>query len=290
MVFLRFISRLPFSILYSISDCLFILSYYIVHYRKKLVRMNLVNSFPEKSEEEISKIEKEFYRNLCDYAVESLKLLTISASQLKKRMRYTNPDLVFKYRDQNQSVLLLSSHQFNWEWLLASGMLSLKLPIDFVYQPINLPFMDTLLQTCRTRFGGYAIKRNDVARELIKRKNIVRGLAIVADQYPGHENDKKYELKFLNQDTVFFYGSQQMASLTQFPALYGVVERVRRGYYTCTLVKVGEPPYEKNDGVVIERYAKVVQKVIENHPSGWLWSHNRWKKRHLKSPETVVNT
>lgn len=287
MILLRFLSRLPFAILYFIADFMFLLSYYVIGYRKKLVRRNLKNSFPEKSLPEVKQIEKEFYRNLCDYAVETLKLITIKPEELQKRMQYTNPEMAFNYRDQNQSVILLSSHQFNWEWLLASGTLCLNMPIDFVYQPINNTLFNNFMQTCRTRFGGYAIKRNEVARELIKRRSIQRGIAIVADQYPGHGNDKKYPTTFLNQETMFFYGSQQMALLTQFPALYGKVKKIKRGYYTCTLIKIAEPPYEKNSETVVENYAKVVEKVIREYPGGWLWSHNRWKKRHLKENQTL---
>ncbi len=283
MILLRLISRLPFSVLYILADILFMISYYVIQYRKKIVRRNLKNSFPENSLKAIKKIEKEFYQNLSDYTVETLKLLTISPEEIQSRMRYTNPEMVFDYRDQNQSVILLSSHQFNWEWLLASGTLSLKMPIDFVYQTIKNSFFDQVMQTCRTRFGAYAIKRNQVARELIKRKGILRGIAIVADQYPGRGNDKKYPTRFLNQETVFYYGSQQMALLTQFPTLYGAVKRVKRGYYTCTLIKIDEPPYEKGTETVVENYARAVEKVIMEYPSGWLWSHNRWKKKYLNA-------
>jgi KDO2-lipid IV(A) lauroyltransferase len=264
------------------ADLLFLLSYYVVRYRRGLVRRNLKNSFPHLSKPELKKIERAFYLNLCDYAVETLKLLTISKAELRARMKYTNPEMVDNYRQNNQSIILLSSHQFNWEWLLVSGNLWLNIPIDFVYQPLNSRFVDTLMQTCRTRFGGHAIKRNDVARELVKRKSILRGIAIVADQYPGRKQNRKYETTFLNQATVFFYGSQQMASLTQYPVLYGSVNKVKRGYYTCTLVKVAEPPYAPDSEDVVKNYAKIVEEVIQKDPAGWLWSHNRWKKRHLK--------
>jgi Kdo2-lipid IVA lauroyltransferase/acyltransferase len=281
MFLLRSISRLPFSVLYGLADFIFVIAYYLVGYRRKMVRQNLVNSFPEKTGEEISQIEKEFYRNLCDYAVETIKLLTLSSEELSRRMRFINPEMFYAYSKQQQSVLILSSHQFNWEWLLASGMLWLQVPVDFVYQPVNNSFFNKFMQSCRTRFGGHAIRRDEVARELARRKNIVRGIAIVADQYPGLKGDKRFELKFLNQDTVFFLGSQQLANLTQYPVLYAEIERVSRGYYTCTFIKVGEPPYDKNSVTVVENYARAVEKVIHNHPSGWLWSHNRWKKRHL---------
>lgn len=286
MLFLKLISRLPFTTLYLVADILFLLSYHVIRYRRRLVRKNLKNSFPHLSKPELKKIEREFYLNLCDYAVETLKLLTITKAELKDRMKYSNPEMLDKYKQNNQSIILLSSHQFNWEWLLVSGNIWLTVPIDFVYQPINTKFIDTLMQTCRTRFGGYAIKRDHVARELVKRKSILRGIAIVADQYPGRKQNRKYETVFLNQETVFFYGSQQMANLTQYPVLYGLVKKIKRGYYTCTLVKVAEPPYAPDSEDVVRNYAKLVEEVIQKDPAGWLWSHNRWKKRHLKEAES----
>ncbi|MDL5045879.1 lysophospholipid acyltransferase family protein [Oscillatoria amoena NRMC-F 0135] len=225
MFFLKLISRLPFTALYVVADFLFLLSYHVIRYRRGLVRKNLKLSFPHLSKPELKRIERAFYLNLCDYAVETLKLLTVSRTELKERMVFTNPEMLNEYTEKGQSIILLSSHQFNWEWLLVSGKLWLTIPIDFVYQPIKNKFVDTLMQTCRKRFGGYAIKRDEVARELVKRKSILRGVAIVADQYPGHKQNKKFETTFLNQATVFFYGSQQMANLTQYPVLYGSVKK-----------------------------------------------------------------
>jgi KDO2-lipid IV(A) lauroyltransferase len=282
MYLLVILSRLPFAVLYRISDALYFFSYYIIRYRRNLVEKNLRNAFPDKPEPERKAIARQFYRNLCDYVVETLKLLTIEAEELKKRMHFTNAELFAGYTANNQSVILLSSHQFNWEWLLAAGNLWLRAPIDFVYQPIRTRFTERLMYRCRTRFGGHPIKRNEVARELAKRKAIVRGIAIVADQYPGRSQDKRYEAKFLNQHTVFFAGSQQMATLTQYPVLYGSVQRIKRGYYSCTLVKLADPPYAPGSDDVLKNYICKVEEVINNNPSDWLWSHNRWKTRHLK--------
>lgn len=280
MWLLKLLSRLPLNVLYVFSTFLFFVSYRLVKYRKRLVRRNLHASFPSKTNAELKAIERDFYKNLCDHAVETLKLLSISKEQLAKRMKHTNPELIGKYTTAGQSVILLSSHHFNWEWLLVSGSISLPTPVDFVYQPVKSTFFNTLMMVARTRFQAHAIKRNDIAREMIRRKNVTRGIAIVADQYPGHGNDKKYFTKFLHQDTAFFYGSQQMATLTQAPVMYAVVKKVKRGYYTCTLMEIATPPYSKIDESVVANYSKVVEKLIEERPSEWLWSHNRWKNRH----------
>ncbi len=282
MILIRLISKLPFPVLYAISDFLFVMSYRLFGYRRKMVQKNLKNSFPEKSDADLRQIEKQFYRNLCDYAVEMLKLLTISKEELTKRMVFTNPEVLMKYARNKQSVLNLASHHFNWEWLLTTASVIFPTGLDFVYQPVNSPFFERITLESRTRFGAHAVKRDEVARELVKRKHIARNLAIVGDQYPGYKHDKKFATKFMNQDTVFFYGSYQIALLTQYPAVYHQLKKVKRGYYEVTSVELAGPPYDKDDNSLMESYIKAVEKVISDRPSEWLWSHNRWKKRHLE--------
>jgi KDO2-lipid IV(A) lauroyltransferase len=283
MFFIRLLSRLPFSALYAISDFLFLLTFYVAGYRRELVQKNLKTSFPEKSDAERKAIEKQFYRNLCDYAVEMLKLVTISKEELSTRMTFTHSEIPESFKEKKQSILFLASHQFNWEWLLASASISFPMAIEFVYQPVKSKFFNELSLYSRSRFGAIGIKRKEVAREIVKRKDLLRGIATVADQYPGYSHDKKYITKFLNQDTAFFYGTNQLAAMTQYAAIYYSIRKIRRGYYEASPVIVAEPPYDKASDLVIEGYAREVEKTIRENPDGWLWSHNRWKKRHLEN-------
>jgi KDO2-lipid IV(A) lauroyltransferase len=281
MFFIRLFSRLPLFTLYTLSGFLYILTYYVVGYRRKLVKANIERSFPEKTKKEIDNIQREFYRNLCDYAVETIKLLTIKKADLGRRVVFKNIEKLEVYKGSGQSVILLASHQFNWEWIVAAGNFSLPIPVDFVYQSVENKTIDHFLLSCRSRFGAYPIERNDVAREMVKRKDLVRGIAIVADQYPGQKRDKRFLTTFLNQETAFFYGANQLAALTKYPVMFASIKKIKRGFYEVSLISIAEPPYEKDSPVIIERYAKAAEKVIREYPSGWLWSHNRWKKRHL---------
>jgi KDO2-lipid IV(A) lauroyltransferase len=279
MFFLKLISRLPFPLLYAFSDFLFVVSYHLVGYRIKVVRKNLKNSFPEKTDDERRKIEREFYRNLCDYGVETLKLLTISKEEIMKRLVFKNPEITQPFADREQSILLLTAHQFNWEWLLASGCLYLPLKVDFVYQKQSSKLFDNFSLIGRTRFGGYPIERASVAREAIRRKGILRGIAIMADQFPGLSRDKKYWTTFMHQDTAFFLGLGQLAYITQYPALFFGIRKIKRGYYEAEGFVVSDPPYEKESQQIVEDYVKATEKIIRENPSGWLWSHNRWKRK-----------
>lgn len=285
MFFIRLLSRLPFPVLYVISDFCYVIVYHVLRYRRKLVRQNLTRSFPEKALREIVSIERQFYRNLCDYGVEMLKLLTITREELSERMKFEHPEVLEEFAARTQSIIFLASHQFNWEWSLVSASIVFPFDIDFVYQPVNNPFFERITLACRTRFGAYPIRREDVARELVKRKHILRGIATVADQYPGYRKDKKHQARFLNQDTVFFLGTNTIATLSQYPAVYYSLKKVRRGYYVGTPHIVGMPPYGKDETVMLDNYIREVEKVIRKDPPGWLWSHNRWKKRHVAASD-----
>ncbi|MEO5979767.1 MAG: lysophospholipid acyltransferase family protein [Chryseolinea sp.] len=288
MILVRLLSRLPFAILYLFSDFLFFLTFHFIRYRRKLVQKNLRNSFPEKTPSELKQIEKEFYKNLCDYAVEMLKLLTISKDELTKRVVFKNPETANAYIKNKQSLLNLASHHFNWEWLLTAGSISLPGEMDFVYQPVGSKFFNNFSLISRTRFGAHAIRRDSVAREIVKRKNVTRNIALVGDQYPGYGHDKKFPVRFLNQDTVFFYGSIQLAVLTQYPVMYYALRKIKRGHYEATIVEIARPPYDKDNRQIIERYVEEIEKLIRENPSEWLWSHNRWKTRHLEGSARVV--
>ena len=90
---MRFIAGLPLGVLYLFSDLAYYVVYYIVRYRRRLVRENLTCSFPEKNNEEIVSIEKAFYRNLCDVFVEAFKCLNISDEEMSRRVEVVNYEL-----------------------------------------------------------------------------------------------------------------------------------------------------------------------------------------------------
>ncbi len=277
MLLLRLLSRLPLWVLYIFSDVLFLLGYHLLRYRRDVVRKNLKNSFPEKSPTELLRIEKEFYHNLCDYPVETLKLLTMSREEVLRRMKYTNPAVIEFLAAEGKSMIYLTAHQFNWEWLLAGVCLNTTPPLYYVYQSQSSAFFDNFSNIIRMRFGAQPIKRDKVGREAIKKKGALHSIALLADQFPGLDNDKRYWTNFLNQDTAFFQGINQLAIITQYPVIFFVSRKLGRGYYENELIRIAEPPYAKNDLSIVENYIKATEKIIREQPEGWLWSHDRWK-------------
>ncbi|MEH0154043.1 lysophospholipid acyltransferase family protein [Limibacter armeniacum] len=276
MFFLRLLSRLPLPILYLFADFLVLLAYRIVGYRKKVVTQNLRRSFPDKSDKEIEHITKGFYHNLAYVVVEIVKAVTISRKEMQQRVSIKNPEVLQGYIDDGKPVLVLASHQCNWEWVLLGAGAHFNFPMDAVYKPLTENFSEQLMLGIRSKFGGKPIPSNQTVREILKRRSVVRAFGMVADQVPVKE-EKKHWVTFLGQETPFFIGAEKIAQLTKYPVLFIRVHRPKRGYYELEFVNISEPPYNKESFDIVEKYAAECERLIRDYPSDWLWSHKRWK-------------
>ena len=165
----------------------------------------------------------------------------------------------------------------NWEWILYGFNANCDYPAEAVYKPLSNKQFDRLMLENRKRFGGIPIPKNDAVREIIRRnKTGVHAFALVADQMPAFA-DEKYWTKFMGLESAFFVGSDTLARLTKGAVAFIGMRRIKRGYYEIDAKLLGEPPYEKEKNVLIEAYAREMEKYIRQYPSDWLWSHKRWK-------------
>ncbi|PWJ43069.1 lysophospholipid acyltransferase family protein [Sediminitomix flava] len=276
MWFLKLISRLPLWVLYLKADFLYLFIAYILRYRRKVALQNIQKAFPDKSDKEHKEILKKFYRHLSDLGMEVVKGITISESEIVKRVRFLNKEIVEAEFDKGYSIIIMASHQGNWEWILQGGSAQLSKPMDAVYKTLSNKFFDKLMISVRSKFDGKPIPMDKVFREIISRRSVQRGFVMVADQAP-HRSSPKYWTEFMGLDTPFFTGADRIAVSTNYPAYFVKVLKEKRGYYTVEFVKLSEGPYEKNKHNIVKKYAEECEKVIREQPENWLWTHNRWK-------------
>lgn len=276
MIFFRFLSRLPFPVLYRLADVLYFLLTYIVRYRHRVIQNNLHRAFPDKTAGQINTLVRGYYRNLTDIIVEIIKLPSLSIDELKSRVIYRNPERVRPWLDQQQSVLVMASHQANWEWLPPAAVLS-GFPADSIYKQLENPFFEKLMRVIRSTFGANPVPTNRLLRDMATRRRETRLIALVADQMPDTP-EHGYWTEFLHQDTPFYPGSERLARSLNLPVFYVEMVRLRRGHYEATFIPVAEPPYtDLPSGAILERYRGLLETTINAHPSDWLWSHKRWK-------------
>ena len=273
---LNLMSRIPFAALYWFADGVYLLNRHVVRYRYDVVGMNLRNAFPDHAQEELDELREQIFRNLSDLLVETIKGLNMSREELELRVSIEVPDDVRDLVLEERSAIYLSGHCGNWEWLLLYSCLHLPHPFAVAYQPFHDAHFDAFMLKARTRFGCQIIPATDLVRQVIKVRKTLKTLALLADQTPAR-NEKKYWTRFLNQDTAFIDGTDSLAWLTGMSVVFAKMRRVKRGYYVVSLQLISEPPYHKDSQAIVERYARELEAAILSDPSGWLWSHRRWK-------------
>jgi KDO2-lipid IV(A) lauroyltransferase len=284
MVFLlRALGRLPLTSLYGFAWIVYFVTFRLLRWRRELAARNIARSFPEKTPAERAAILEQSYRNMSEVFVELLWGWRASAEDLKARMVIDNPQLVARFVAEKRSVILLTAHVCNWEWLLPGGGAHFGIPIDAVYKPIRVASLDAYMREARSRFGGQPIPIKSFAFELLRRAGQPRAYGLVADQTPLKSMDKHWT-RFLNQDTAFFVGAEKIARFLEAPAVYVAMRRLSRGHYAVHLHVLAEPPYDvpetsgdQGDTWITEAYARKLEEEIRASPADWLWVHNKWK-------------
>ncbi|WP_259404526.1 lysophospholipid acyltransferase family protein [Hymenobacter sp. HSC-4F20] len=276
------LSRLPLSVLYSIARGFFLLLAYGVRYRKRVVLENLRNSFPEKSEAEIIKLAYGFYWHFSQVLVEVIKLASMPAAELKQRVLFRNPEVLERHFANHRTVLGLSSHAGNWEWVLTSGAIWLSAHTDGVYKPLSNPFFESFMYRLRTRMGSGLIPMRDTLRDLVQRKGETRVVSMLSDQAAGPE-DRPYWTSFLQQDAGFYTSAERLASRFQCPVVYVSIRRLRRGYYEIILTELydGDTPLPTDSFPITDAFVRQLERDIHLFPADYLWTHRRWKHKRV---------
>lgn len=283
MIFFRLLSRLPLPILYGISDVLSFLLLHVIRYRRAVVLENLMLSFPEKSSTEIKQIAKGFYKNLGDLIVETIKQPSLPPEFFLTHIKFPNIELIQDRILAGHTIIGMSSHQANWEWIPAALVLN-KMPVDGIYKPLTSPFFEKLMLHIRSHLGPVPTPMNALPRQMVIRKNIPRIIGLISDQVPDVP-EQAYWTDFLHRDSPFYPGSERLARSRKMAVFFFDIVRVRRSYYEVTFRLIAEPPYDNLPlGAIMEGYRDVLETSIRNNPSDWLWSHKRWKHWRGKYP------
>lgn len=278
--FIYVVSLLPMWIHYRFSDFLYFLVYHVVRYRRKLVRRNLADSFPEKSADEILRIERRYYAWFCDYIVETLKLTSISQAEMQRRMRFFGLEQIEEAMRRGDSSTCYLGHYCNWEWVSSIGLnYSDNIRTGQIYHELESPVMNRFFLKIRGRFKGHSIRMNQTLQTLIawRREGIISCTGYIADQVPGFHDMHCWPM-FLNHDTPVYTGTERMARILGGPVFYLDLSRPRRGYYECRVVKITDDIKLMPNFQPTLRYFELFEQTIRRDPAFWLWSHNRWKR------------
>lgn len=275
------VSKLPFCVLYALSDLFYPVVYRVIGYRREIVRKNLSLSFPDADKAKLERMEKDFYHWMCDEVVETVKQLSLSEGEMKKHITYHGIEHVTYLLRKRKNVALYLGHYANWEWMTSIG---LHLPKDIcqcqVYHELENRTFDSIMLRLRESMGTENINMSNILRRVVqcRRENKLMVCGFISDQVPIYPN-VHYYTDFLNhKDTLVITGTERLAKQCGFGCLYLDIKRVRRGYYDVDIIPLSEDSKAIPDWDITERYYRLLEKSILREPAIWLWSHNRWKR------------
>lgn len=278
--FVKTFSLLPFRLVYLISDFMYVIVRYVVRYRRDVVKANLSSSFPEKSEDELIRIEKDFYHLFCDVLLESIKSYRMSYDEITRRVEFEGIEMMESLFKNGKNVIVAAAHSGNWEWMAAVyWQIKIENLVGCEFnRPSKNPRIDEVLLGIRRRLGMITINKNEPIRPLLKlkRDNKIFGVGLLADQTPSAKNIN-FWTPFLNRETAFLTGPERIAKMFHAAMAFCDVERLGRGRYKYKLVKIADDVADLPENEATRIYAQLLEESIKRDPASWLWSHRRWK-------------
>jgi KDO2-lipid IV(A) lauroyltransferase len=274
-LWLRAISSLPLSVWYVIGSFFAWFAEYVARHRRDVIDMQLAACFPHRDERWLRDTRRAFYRGFGQVSVEIIKAATISREEIDRRVRFVNVEAARAALAAGQSIIVVTSHNCNWEWTLHKLGTDLG-PLQAAYKPLKGRFGDRLMLTMRSRFGAEMVAARRMLMRVLRYRGPPRIVAMVADQAPT-SSAVRYFTRFMGLDTAFFLGPEAIARGARLPVFYLAMRRERRGYYSVEFVQLSVAGEEFAPGALIERYAKAVESLTRENPPDWLWNYRRWK-------------
>ncbi|WP_374548525.1 lysophospholipid acyltransferase family protein [Flavobacterium sp.] len=275
------ISILPFRLLYFFSDFVYFLIYYIIGYRKKVVRANIALALPHLSEKERLIIEKKSYQHLCDMFLEMIKTMSISGKEIEERFVFSNLEIINELEKKDKSIALMCAHYASYEWVI-----SMNERVSYqgfaIYKKVNNPYFDKLVKKIRSRFKAYLITtketRSVIEQNESKGNHAIYGFA--SDQSP-QVKPQTYWSKFMGIEVPVYIGAEVLSKKYDMNVVFLKVKKVKRGFYQADIELISDNVNSIPDYQITETFLRKVEKQIHEAPEFYLWTHKRWKHRRL---------
>lgn len=275
--FLWFISKLPFRILYLISDISYLITYYIIGYRKKIVRKNLALALPHLSDQERLRIEKKSFQHFCDIFLEMIKTMSISKKEISKRFVFTNFEVYQKLEEQDKSIAMMLAHYASYEWVISMNNY-VKFSAFAIYKKIANPYFDKLVRKIRSRFKAELINTKESIPCIIRNKknNLLSIYGFASDQSPRISSAFHWQ-KFMGIEVPVHTGAELLSKKFDMNVIFLKVTKVKRGYYEASFEILSENAKAVPNYEITDKFLKLVEEQIYEAPEYYLWTHKRWK-------------
>lgn len=269
--FLTLLSYFPLALLQRIAGVLSAVIFHIIRYRRSVASDNLQHSFPDASKTQIDSLCRQAYRNLAEVVLESIKLNTLSDQAIKRRMKFTNTEVL---QWDQRSVILVGAHYANWEWLARRIYIESPNPVHGIYKPLHNPSADRFIKKVRGT-EMHLFPKEDMVRTALQLRGKPFTICLLSDQSPSNLKSSVW-IDFLGRDTAFSTGLARLSTVLNAPVFYMDNQRLSQGMYQVQFTALGLA--QKGAELEFMRaYAKQLEQSIRTRPEPWIWTHRRWK-------------
>lgn len=274
----RAAGKLPIAVQSCFGHLVYCGLYHITGYRRTVVQNNLKRAFPDKNAKELTLLEKKYYRHLSQLALELLRAMHMPQFAFTARVTQSNPEVLRQCSANYQrSVMILTIHQGNWEWLLHGISAVVPLPFVAIYKPLHSTDAELFMQRLRRRFGAATVPVRRAARDIMARRDTARCIVMLADQSPVTAEHTHWPL-FFGTPTAFHAGPARLAAATGHAVVFARCSQPSPGHYCVDYEVLAEAGQAVDETQLTQRYASAAEAAINSEPHSWLWSNRRWKR------------
>jgi len=272
------VAYLPLWLHYCFASLLWPVVYYVARYRVGVVRDNLRRCFPDMREGDRRRLERQYYRHLADLLVEGIYNLRAPLLKVKKHYLFENAEILEPYYNEGRSVVLMSAHYNNWEYMITSLDSRISHHGIGVGKPLDNKKFGQFITARRARYGTEIVDQTDVRQvmQYYDRWQVPVAYMMLSDQSPSNPHRSLWT-EFLGRDTAFLFGAEHFARKYDMPVFLYDVKKERRGRYSVHFELMTDKPLEMAEGEITRTYARHLEALIRKEPQYWLWSHRRWK-------------
>lgn len=255
-----------------------IIFYYIIPIRKSVTLRNLHKAFPEYTDEKIHKIAFDNYKSFAITLIEILFIPFMTRKQIENAVQCENAELVKKFYERSNGLIVLSGHFGNWEYIALSISSQINVPFHVVVKSQRNPFVDSYLNRGRTNSINQVVPLGASIRKIYAELKAKKIVAMVADQRGPSDGMR---VNFFGQSTSIYPGPAQLALKTKSPILYGLAVRQPDFSYKAEISEIilenlsGEEENQVHE--ITQKHMTFLETMIRKHPEQWFWMHNIWK-------------
>lgn len=261
-------------------------SFVVIAYRvrkplRETAMFNLKLAFPDWTDEQRTETIRGMNRQVGWMIGEFSQFPKYTAERIREIVVIDGAENFAEAQRRGRGVLFLTGHMSAWE-LAPFAHARYGHPLHFLVRPIANRRIDALINGYRCLSGNRPIEKNRSARAILKVLGDGGTVGILSDH--NTSLDEGVFVDFFGTPASTTSGLARIALRTGAAVVPGFLrwddasQKYRLGFESA--VELSHSDDEEADvHENTQRFTRVIENYVREHPDQWLWVHKRWKTR-----------